>query len=553
MHAVHPWYKKRWLYPFYSFLLFTLTFPYTNIWPLAWIALVPLFIFIEQETNKWRLAFLPAGAWIITVVYTSFGFIYYSGLDHLYFVLFMGILFIPFVFMIRGVFTKTAHLSVFWKHALRLLFIPAIWVVYEHIRMVAPLIKVAAGALMGYSQTYNLALLQTASIWGLLGIGWIVVATNYAIAAFVQAKKAKRTCERVLLIIVLIIVGCVHMLGFLLYMAGYHVEKEIKVGIIQPNINLKEFWHQQELAALRAQADRGEEKRRPDIVDILLDLTAKTADENPDIIFFPEWSFPRALNDASSPDVQFIKAQVRDHKIPQVVGALYVPRKHEKYNSSYLLSPQGEIIERYDKMILFPIGEYFPGFQWIENLLNDEQTYQKVSFLLGPREEGERFSLSEYLGTNLMYPGKEHVVFNVNDEFRFSTPICTEDVVASHCQKFVKKGAQFLAVLSNDAWFRASPTLYHHMICSIFRAVENGVSVIRATNTGISAIILPNGKVKRLLRDEKGRDHHFRGYMVESIPITNMSTFYSEFGYLFPFCAYLLVLLTLFLPKSRKM
>ena len=91
MFTKDAWYLKRWLYPFYAFILFTLAFPHGNLWPLAWICLVPYFLFIDGEKNWCKLIFLPSIAYAIPMIYCYFGFFYFSHNDYLIFVIFMMI------------------------------------------------------------------------------------------------------------------------------------------------------------------------------------------------------------------------------------------------------------------------------------------------------------------------------------------------------------------------------------------------------------------------------------------------------------------------------
>ena len=130
----------------------------------------------------------------------------------------------------------------------------------------------------------------------------------------------------------------------------------------------------------------------------------------------------------------------------------------------------GEITGKYDKIHLVPFGEYIP----LSNLL----------FFIG--------SLGEGIGD--FKPGKEFFNFSL-PQGKFGVLICFEIIFPDLCRRFVKRGANFLVTITNDAWFGRSVAPYQHLLVSIPRTVETRRYLLRSTNTGISAIIDPAGRV----------------------------------------------------------
>ena len=89
--------------------------------------------------------------------------------------------------------------------------------------------------------------------------------------------------------------------------------------------------------------------------------------------------------------------------------------------------------------------------------------------------------------------GKEDIVFKLDNK-RFSSLICYESTFPGINRRHVKKGAEFITFLVNDAWYTTWPEPEQHAKQSIFRAIENRKSVIRCANTGISLVVNPLGE-----------------------------------------------------------
>jgi apolipoprotein N-acyltransferase len=141
------------------------------------------------------------------------------------------------------------------------------------------------------------------------------------------------------------------------------------------------------------------------------------------------------------------------------------------YNSLFLLSPKGRIAGRYDKVHLVPFGEYIP-------LVDD------IPFLRGLLQ-GMSFS-----------PGAapRPLILDGKSPLSLGPLICYEAVFPYPAQEQVRQGAGILLNVSNDAWFRKSSAPLQHLAHSAVRAVEQARPLIRATNTGISAVFDARGR-----------------------------------------------------------
>lgn len=137
-------------------------------------------------------------------------------------------------------------------------------------------------------------------------------------------------------------------------------------------------------------------------------------------------------------------------------------------NSAVMLDSAGELVDRYDKIVLVPFGEFVPPFfGWINKITQEAGDYA---------------------------PGSRRVVFRTGDH-RTAAFICYESVFADLVREFTAQGAEVLANLSNDGYFGRSAAREQHLAIARLRAVENRRWILRATNDGFSVSIDPAGRI----------------------------------------------------------
>ncbi len=145
---------------------------------------------------------------------------------------------------------------------------------------------------------------------------------------------------------------------------------------------------------------------------------------------------------------------------------------NRKDYNTVIMFEDGEIKKTYRKQHLVPFTEHFPyekQLPWLYNLLlaNDYNWWET---------------------------GYDPVVFSTDEGVHFSTPICFEDVFGYLTAGFVKNGADVIVNMTNDSWSGAVSAEMQHFAMAVFRSVETRKSTIRGTNSGITALILPNGR-----------------------------------------------------------
>ncbi len=514
-HSLKHFFRRPLLLAALSGFLLLFSFPTSNLGFLAWISLVPLLTAILKSTSLGQalvrgfvtgIVFFTLSLHWLTHV-TEFGWIFVSLLQTLFF--------LPFAWVVYEVRTVRIPLA-------RCLWTAAAWSTFELVRTEIPVFGLGFN-LLAYSQADYSWIRQSANTIGAYGLGFVIVFANACLVEMRETvQELKTQCwdeatrlasrvrtsliQRALLQRLAYVVAALPVIFLLLLSHGfYHVRKTdngaktFKIGILQGNIPQEVKW---QVVA------------REKILEIYLKLTELAFYDQPDLVFWPEAAFPGYFN--HDREAEKILALVKKFEIPLVVGSPHLEKGITAYNSAYLVESDGAVKARYDKQTLVPFGEYVP-----------------LKFIFGWLEP-----LAYSMGVSNFEAGQEATVFQLTDTpLSFSTLICFEDMFPNLARRFVSKGAELLAVMTNDAWFGRSAAPYQHLQASIFRAIENGVPVIRAANTGVSAFISSQGEVLDRIQDLKGKDIFISGRKVYALPIRPTPTLYRLGGWLFPYLA----------------
>jgi apolipoprotein N-acyltransferase len=244
-------------------------------------------------------------------------------------------------------------------------------------------------------------------------------------------------------------------------------------------------------------------------------LTRGAAKEDVDLIIWPETALPGLLDDDEMRLYLKKIAALSDARL--FSGALTCrsePGRDIFFNSAVLFTAGGQAEKKYDKIHLVPFGEYIP-FE------------ARIPFLRG--------SINAEIGD--CSPGAEFTTFEIKaisgEKYKYAALICFEDIFPGLARKFVLKGADFLVNITNDAWFRESGEQLQHAQASVFRAVENRVSIVRAANNGFSCFISPKGIIEDWLPGEGRGSIYAPGSKAFNLKIMRQRTFYSAYGDLF--------------------
>ncbi|MBF0123238.1 MAG: apolipoprotein N-acyltransferase [Candidatus Omnitrophica bacterium] len=469
-----------------------LSFPPVGAWPFAWISLVPLFFLLDKGATK-RAAF----GWSYLT-----GFIFFLAvLQWIHFVTTPGlILLAAYLALYFGMFGILYCWTSRFPAGFRLFLIPAGWIVLEYVRGTA-LTGFNWGSL-GHSQATCTGLIAVASFAGVSGVSFLVVLGNVMLQQIVLAYFQQKAWKWY--VIPMTMVGIVVILAGIFARGIPYTEvgraRAVKVALIQPNISLADAWH----PALKS-----------DIVRWQIEMSQQTLSDKPDLIIWPENSFPSFIWEL--PELfDEVKAFARKNKVSLLIGA--VTKEGDKYfNSALLIWPNGEVVKTHSKRHLVLFGEYIP--------------FRK-----------EFPFLSDIVPIDDFTPGVEETVFELPNGIKFSVLVCFEDTIPELARRYVHKSADFLVNMTNDAWFRDSGQPRTHLNNAIFRSVENGRPLIRATNTGESCVVSKGGRVERCVEDLNRRRVLVDGVAVATVTLSSEQTFYTKYGEIFTFLCFLGIL-----------
>jgi len=247
-------------------------------------------------------------------------------------------------------------------------------------------------------------------------------------------------------------------------------------------------------------------------VSIYRKLSIESADFEPQLIIWPETALPYYFQDTSQLSKEvFEVAKITNSNI--LFGSPgYVKHKDTMvyYNRAYIISAN-KVFDYYDKVHLVPFGEYVPLKKYIPFV---HRVVPAAGDFSGGREVKPLHSPDLTIGSL----------------------ICFEAIFPDISRKLAIKGAELLVNLTNDAWFGRTSAPYQHLSMAVFRCVENGLPMVRAANTGISAFILANGKIVNK------SELFVRGTLQREIQLKQKKTFYSQLGDIF---AILIIIITI--------
>lgn len=241
------------------------------------------------------------------------------------------------------------------------------------------------------------------------------------------------------------------------------------------------------------------------------------------IVIWPETAVTTVLND--NPWLQdSLRELASQNNITIITGAfdsqLNQQGQREYYNALYVITPDGNISEPYYKQALVPVGEFIPFekavaiiLPWVSELRALEGTYFPLAF------------------------GSENMIFQI-PEGKISGIICYESIIPHIAREQSAMGSELLVMITNDSWFGTSAALTQHLAHAQMRAVENGKYLVRAGNTGITAIISPLGEIISSLETDTA------DALSGEIGFIEERTLYSRIGDIILLPGLLLVLLT---------
>jgi len=526
--------RKQLLLGLFSGILIGISFPPIPLPYLMFIGLVPYFFALQKreglaEIN--RLTYFTAFFFNIITLYWVGGWLPNSDP----FLMIAGttlFFFNPIVFLIPSTLYYFAK-KVFNKN-IALLLLPVFWITFEYAYSITdfnfPWLT------FGNSLSYFTSYIQVAEFIGVYGLSLFIIFSNVfiyrSINVYIQSKKLDKLSISIAtaILIIPIIYG-----NYVIN--NYSIpEQKIRVGLIQPDLDPNEKW----------QAGSLEEQ-----LDLYLELSEKAILSGAQLLIWPETALPVYLlsgrytyeverlhefvdtNNVAiltgMPDATFYRdpSKAPDDSKPTSDGKTV----YSSYNSILLFQPNTQRVQKYGKMKLVPFGEKVPLVD-ILPFLGDWIKWE--------------------VGLSGWNTGRDTTVFNstvVGRNIKIGAVVCIESIYPGFTSIFVKKGAEFIAVVTNDSWYGDSSGPYQHKETSVLRAIENRRSVVRAANGGISCLIDPLG---RTIAETK---MYTRDHLVVDVPLEKELTFYTEYPLLIPLTASIIslgIMLMNLIAKFRR-
>ncbi len=443
--------------------LLALCFPTYHLFPLAWVALIPLFCRVWNSTPRQSAGqfFLAGFAFYLVLLQWLMSNVFWAG-----------------GWAFWGYVALSAIMALFWavegwawihmKQVLPrippVLTLALLWGAVEHLQSFA-FTGFGWGAL-GYSQGSDLSLLQWACLGGVPLISAILVAVNGLIAgAIVQRERRFPRAAAA----ALILIG-VHAFGWLLLAPADYGEKPYRVGMLQADFPLEMKWDPEYT------------------LDMVQNAAAKSrmlAQTGPVDLFV--WPESLIMDDIDSPPIlDEVQRLTRDTHAALLTGAERTDSETGgSLNSSELVSAKGELVDYYDKIHLAPFGEYVPLSAYLPFI-------SKVVPAIGDIE-----------------PGKTPKVFAV-DGRTLGPLICFEVLFAPMSAYLRSEGADLLVVMTNLGWFGASSAIEQELEIARVRAVETRLPLAHCANTGITGMFDPWGRFTLIDTYFDGRGNMYR-------------------------------------------
>jgi apolipoprotein N-acyltransferase len=319
----------------------------------------------------------------------------------------------------------------------------------------------------GYALAEPLALAQTGSLIGLWGMTFLAVAIFASPAVLIDGVSRGRK-PWIAPALAFALLGAMAIFGAIrLNMHPTELRENVRLRIMQPNLQQDvKFNYSAKAEVMKkylALSDRASGPQSTGVRDV-------------NVLIWPESAFPFFLTREAD-----AMAQIADF-LPKgtvlITGSVRAPdappgmRVTRAYNSIYVIDHDGNVQSVYDKLNLVPFGEFLPFQDLLEKIGLEQLTRLQGGFIAGTRRR------------MLEIPGAPRALPLICYEIIFPGDIVNRNERPS-----------WIINLTNDGWFGISTGPYQHLQQARLRAIEQGLPVIRAANTGISAVIDPLGRI----------------------------------------------------------
>ena len=500
--------RYRVFFALLSGIMLFLSFPKFGLGFISWIAFVPLFISLRGVTSLRRALFL---GWIAGLT-ACIGIIYWItyvvvNYGNLPMVLGVSIMLLLACYLSSYIALFASGLVYFRGKVSWALVAPFLWICLEYAK--SHLFTGFPWENLGYSQFNNLFFIQIADIAGVYGLSFLILLLNVAFYKII-AERSKKSFA--LALIVFMVWSGVYAYGVMRINQideALQGAPKLEVSLIQGNIDQSIKWN---------------EKFQKETLNIYEELSLRHSMADGGLIIWPETAVPFNFQDKNDLQRRVSELPIKTNSWFLFGSVSYADggKSIDYFNSAYMLSPRGDIADKYDKVHLVPYGEYIP----LRSLF---PFISRLAAGIGDFAEGKGFYPLDMGGRKI------------------GVLICYEGILPEAARMYKNTAAELLVNITNDAWFGKTSAPYQHLSMSIFRAVETRLYMVRAANTGISAIVDPTGKI--IAKTEIFTKDEIHG----NIKFIAVPTIYARYGDVLVWAGFIvLAVLFLWRLKGRK-
>jgi len=488
---------------------------------LAWVSLVPLLIFIQGKSLRevYFYTFITGllGNYLQYRWIGDFGANVAGG----------NIVIVGFVIPSLTVFFATKILVAEWLsrrfESFRILLYPSVWIMVDWIQSLGHL--AFPWTYLAYSQYTFTSFIQSVSVFGVMGITFIMVAFNTSVGELMQYYRDEQPDKRLLfrsfpfrhVVVILLAIVLLWSWGFARMASSRDYGKpEQRVAMVQSCISPWENWNLNKFMYLKT----------------LEKLTKKAMEHDPDVIIWSESATLESISfdyfngrpGAFEKQVLDLAAELGKPLLTGEIGIIVdnLAQRYYPQNNMVHINGEGEVVSTYPKNHLVPMGEWFPYEKWFPFV-------QRIIYAFG----GSAF-----------VPGDMPMTFNVNG-YKTGNLVCYENIFYRMCRTYGRRGVDCFVNITNLGWTDNPTGHMQHFAFSVFRAIENGRWFYSAGNTGFTAFIDPYGRIVSSIPLMK------QMYCIGNIDFSlNHDTPYLVIGDMLLYAAILLVLMTAIIAGS---
>jgi apolipoprotein N-acyltransferase len=446
------------LLPVLTGLLLVASFPRFDQPYLAWIAFIPLVVFmvrVDKSVGSFFGGYVAGGIELFALLIWMPDVLEHYG-DLPFWLAWTGfVLLILLLACFPGAACYATKRLMRWGGDGFLLLFPAIWILIEYVQTIIPF-GGFPWLLIGYTQSDWLGLIQIADLTGVYGVSFLVIWFSTAIFWLGRYKGRNIRAWWPALSAIVMFVACL-LYGRASIGRWNGLRPDFTAAMLQGDLSADET-----PSVLSG-------KYREGYTSMANELRSSAVD----LLVLPESPTP-VMYENDAPYQAILKKLAARYTYGLIFNNIRSEETAEgvKYfNSAYYLDGKSKIPFVYDKIHLVPFGEYIPLkklFVFMRTVTQDVGEFQ-------PGGEIRLFML----GTNPV-----------------NATVCFEAIFPGLVRRFVRNGSRLIVNLTNDRWYGDSSAPFQHFSIARWRAVENRRYFLRAANSGISAVIEPTGRIQ---------------------------------------------------------